>query len=79
MQITPTQLRKDLYHLLDQVDKTGKPLKIKRKGRALEIVVSSSPVSRSKLDNLKKRKVMNCDPEELVHMDWSGEINLDFP
>jgi len=78
MKLTPTQLRKDLYNLLDQVVETGKPLEIQRKGITLKITVEP-PQTKSKLDNLKPRKTLNCDPEDIVHMDWSKEINLDFP
>lgn len=79
MKVTPTELRKDIYNLLDQVLQSGQPLTIKRKGKLLEIVPKQMKPAKSKLDNLKPRKTLNCDPEDIVHMDWSEEINLDFP
>lgn len=30
-------------------------------------------VDQNKLFNLKPRKVLNCRPEEIVHLDWSEE------
>jgi len=78
MKVTPTELRKDLYNLLDHVIETGKPVKIERKGITLKIVIDP-PAHESKLDNLKTRNTINGDPEDIVHMDWSEEINLDFP
>ncbi|MEQ8909236.1 MAG: type II toxin-antitoxin system Phd/YefM family antitoxin [Vicingaceae bacterium] len=37
MKVSPTELRKDLYQLLDQVLESNEPLYIKRKGRELVI------------------------------------------
>lgn len=70
MVVTPSQLRQNIYKLLDQVLETGIPIEINRKGRKLRIVPEKR---KSKLDNLKKRPGLNCDPEELIHMDWSNE------
>ena len=72
MKITPTMLRKDIYKLLDKVINTGIPIEISRNGSILKIVLEK----KSKLANLKdRRKVMNCDPEEFVHIDWMKEID----
>ena len=68
--MTASQLRKNIYRLLDQVLETGVPLKIERKGRTLRIVPEPT---RGKLDNLKRRDCMVGDPEDLVHLDWSHE------
>ncbi len=69
--ITATELRKNIYKLLDDVLSTNTPLEVERKGRRLVI----SPAERvSRLDRLEPHA--DCiagDPEELVHMDWSGE------
>jgi len=68
--IKPSKLRANIYKLLDQVAETGIPLEILRKGKKLKIV-SEDQVS--KIKSLKKRKIMNCEPEEFVSIDWSGE------
>jgi hypothetical protein len=70
MKLTPSKLRQDIYRLLDKVAKTGIPIEIDRKGIRLQIIRAKK---KSKLDNLKKRKTLNCDPEDIVHMDWSSE------
>ncbi len=70
MEITISTLRQNIYQLLDKVLETGIPLEVKRKGAILRIM---PPVETDKLSNLKERDVMNCDPEELVHIDWSSE------
>lgn len=57
--ITPSKLRADIYRLLDDVLETGMPLEVKRKGRMERLV--------------ERKDFIRCDPDELVHMDWSGE------
>ncbi len=70
MPVKPSQLRENIYRILDQVLDTGIPVEIERHGKLLRIV----PVeTRSKLDNLKPRPYLLSDPEELIHLDWSGE------
>lgn len=68
--MTVSELRQNIYQLLDQVLDTGVPLEIERKGRTLRIVPEPPP---NKLDNLKRRDCLVGDPEEIVHMDWSQE------
>ena len=68
--MTASELRRNIYKLLDQVLETGVPLEIERRGRTLRIV---SEPPRRKLDNLKRRDCLVGDPEDLVHMDWSHE------
>lgn len=71
MRLTASKLRADIFRILDQVLETGVPVEIERKGRVLKIV-SESP--RSKLSNLVERpSVLKCDPEDIVHLDWSKE------
>lgn len=71
MSITVTELRANLYRLIDQVIETGEPLVVERKGH--KVVIERSPVE-SKLANLVRRdNVIKGDPEDLVHIDWSGE------
>lgn len=71
-----TQLRASIYRVLDEALATGKPVDVERKGRRLRI----EPVQRgSKLERLKRRKIMKADPESFVSPDWSGEWNRDLP
>ena len=72
MTVTASVLRKDIYHLLDQVLETGKPLEVKRKSGTVKIVAEQHL---AKLARLKKHDCIQGDPEELVHSDWSGEWN----
>ena len=68
--ITPSELRQNLYNLLDQVILTGKPIEIKRKNKVLKIIIEQPKI---KLDNLKKRDVMNCKPDEIINNNWEKE------
>jgi antitoxin (DNA-binding transcriptional repressor) of toxin-antitoxin stability system len=75
--VTPTQLRTNIYNLLDEVLKTGLPLEIKKGDKKLRIV----PVDEvDKLKNLVARPdVIQGDPDDLVEIDWIDEVNLDLP
>ena len=84
MVITATKLRQNVYKIIDEVITTGKPVTIRRGNE--EVKISTVPKrkkplkKKNKLDNIKPRGgILNCDPEEIVHMDWSKEVNLDFP
>lgn len=69
MAISPSQLRADVYRLLDQVLETGIPLDIERNGRRLRIVPEDPP---SKLDRIVPRPdFVIGDPDDIVEMDWS--------
>jgi len=69
MVMTPSQLRANIYRVLDQVLETGVPVEVERRGKRLKIV-STEP--RSKLDNLEPHpEYLMGDPEDIVHMDWS--------
>ncbi len=73
---TATQLRSNLYHLLDQVLETGIPLEIERKGQILRIV----PAQRPWTERLPRREgVVVGDPEDLVHIDWSANWSPEPP
>lgn len=75
-QLTPTELRRNLYRILDQVAESGEPVAVDRRGRRLTI--SAEPV-RGRLNNLVAHDVVVGDPEELVHVDWSESWNRDGP
>jgi antitoxin (DNA-binding transcriptional repressor) of toxin-antitoxin stability system len=70
MRLTASKLRENIYRILDQVIETGVPVEIQRKGRTVRIVATLPP---SKLARLTQRDYLCCDPEAIVHLDWSGE------
>jgi prevent-host-death family protein len=75
--VTPTQLRTNIYHLLDEVLETGLPLEIKKGDKKLRIV----PVDKvDKLKNLIARpEAIQGDPDDLVGINWVDEVHLDLP
>lgn len=71
MAITASELRQNVYRLLDEVLRTGAPLEIERGGRHLRIVPVDAP---DKLVRVSPHPgTIVGDPEELVHVDWSDE------
>jgi antitoxin (DNA-binding transcriptional repressor) of toxin-antitoxin stability system len=70
MAINATRLRQNLYRVLDTIIETGVPVEITRKGHTLKIV-PEKPVS--KWDRLERHSIVNGDPDDLVHIDWSTE------
>ena len=70
MSLSVSKLRQDIYNLLDEVLRTGRPLEITRKGRRLRIIPADLT---NKLDNLTTHDCLNGDPQEIVHLDWSTE------
>jgi hypothetical protein len=73
MKVTASRLRENIYKILDGVLATGIPVEIERAGRKLRIVPADD-APRSKLDRLEANEgAIVGDPEDLVHVDWSGE------
>lgn len=75
--VTPTELRANIYQLLDEVLQTGLPIEIKKGDRRLRIV----PVEKKdKFQVLVSRlDVIQGDPEDLVALNWEQEVKLDLP
>ena len=75
--VTATELRGNIYNLLDEVLTTGVPIEINKGGKKLRIV----PVGKAnKLQNLITRSdVIKGDSDELVDISWAKEVNLDLP
>ena len=71
MPVSASELRANVYKLLDQALETGRPIEVERRGKILRIM---PPESFSKLERLPRRAdFIRGDPEDLVHMDWSAE------
>jgi hypothetical protein len=71
MIMTASELREDVYRVLDHVLATGEAVEIERNGRRLRIVADDPP---RRLGRLVARPwVIVGDPNDLVHVDWSDE------
>lgn len=71
--ITATELRKNVYNILDEVLETGLPVDIERHGKHLRLIAVEKP---SKLKNLKPMKnLIAGDPSDLNNIDWTHEWN----
>ncbi len=69
--ITLTELRADLYKVVDQIIKTGVSVEVQRNGHRIKIILADGP---SKLERLTQRTdVINGDLEDIVHCDWLQE------
>jgi prevent-host-death family protein len=75
--ITVTELRGNIYKLLDEVLNTGIPIEINKGGKKLKII----PVGKTnKLQNLVSRpNAIKGNPDDLVGISWEKEVNLDLP
>ncbi len=75
--VTATELRGNIYNLLDEVLNTGVPIEINKNGKKLRI----TPVANvDKIENLISRPdVINGNPNDLVGISWEKELKLDLP
>ena len=75
--LTPTELRGDIYRILDEILDTGVPVEVVKGSRKLVI----APAERTdKLRNLtKKNGFIKGDPEDLANVTWESEVSLDLP
>lgn len=68
-QVTASELRQNVYQLLDEVLESGEPLEIGRRGRVLRIVPEAQPSKTAAIRGNPDALV--GDPDDIVHMDWS--------
>ena len=75
MPITVTELRADIYNIMDNILKTGQPIEIERSGRKLRIVpYENRHQAAGKLSQLILRpEAITGSPEDFTHIDWSHE------
>ena len=69
--MTPTELRNDIYRVLDDVLESGIPQEILRGSRTLLLVPAEG--RRLRLEDLPRREALTCTPDELVATSWDQE------
>ena len=73
--LTPTELRNNIYNVLDEVLASGIPVEIIRKGKILKIIAVDTV---DKLQNLSKRPdFISDDSEDLSDIHWDEFVKLD--
>ena len=75
--VTATQLRSNLYQLLDEVLSTGIPIDINKGKKKLRIVPVEAIDIFDKL--IPHPKAVIGDANDLVDISWGNEVNLDLP
>jgi hypothetical protein len=77
MKVTATQLRQNVYAILDEVIEKGVPVEVVRKGKVLKIVEQNPEKPEKKgsiFDRLTKRPdTWVGDPEDIFKIDWMKE------
>jgi hypothetical protein len=68
--LNPTELRQNIYRVLDEALATGEPCEIRRGDERL-LLLPLQPRRRS-LEDLPRRKAVSCSADELVAMSWDG-------
>lgn len=69
--VTPSQMRQDIYRLIDRVLETGEPLVIKRRDRTLRLIPDDLPPDRRLARIRTNPNLVVGDPNDLVSPDWS--------
>lgn len=72
-----TEVKQTFEHVLEEVVSTAVPVRFEFKGSVLTICVVEET---DKLARLEPHPgCLVGDPEDIVHLDWSGEVHDDLP
>ena len=66
-----TQLRTELYRVLDRILATGEEVEIERNGKLLSIVPKQAPGGWQRL--VERKDAIRGSPDDLVGIEWSDE------
>lgn len=72
MTVTPTELRSDLYRLLDKVIASGEPLLVRRGDSTVRITLVAAAAEPMVPPALRPDLIVG-DPDALVQSDWLAE------
>ncbi len=72
MRLSAAKLKQNLYQILDSVLSNGIPVEVERKGYILKIVPEEST---SKLMNLEPHDTIVGDPESIIDIDFTREMD----
>lgn len=71
----PTELRRNIYKILDTIAETGRAVEIERNGEIFKIIHEPK---KGKLDRLREKKYPKAfigNSDDILSMDWEGEWN----
>ncbi len=71
--LTATELRSNIYRILDEILDSGRAREVVRKGRKL--LIAPAEPRRRRLEGLPRRKVTDCTFDELVATSWEHAWN----
>jgi prevent-host-death family protein len=71
--MTATELRRNIYQVLDEVLETGQPVEVVRNGRQL-LIVPAGPARQ--LAGIPKRNLVNGSFDDLVNTSWEGSWEI---
>lgn len=73
-----TELRKNIFAVLDRVIDEGTPVVIERRNRILKIVTETPPSRIERLKNKDREKCFAGNSDEILSIDWAAEWKPDF-
>ncbi|MCK5196712.1 MAG: hypothetical protein KAR21_00090 [Spirochaetales bacterium] len=68
-----TELRKNIFSILDKVLDEGKPVEIERRNRTLMIIADNPPSRIERLKRKKRKKSFIGNSDEIMTIDWAAE------
>ena len=72
-----TEVKQTFEHVLEEVVSTAVPVRFEFKGSVLTICVVEESDKLARLE--PHSECLAGDPEEIVHLDWSGEVHDNLP
>ena len=68
-----TELRKNIFSILDKVLDEGKPVEIERRNRTLMIIADNPPSRIERLKRKKRKKSFIGNSDDIMTIDWAAE------
>jgi len=73
-----TELRKNIFSVLDTVLDEGRPVKVERRNRTLWIISDNPPSRTERLKNKKRDKCFIGNSDDILTIDWAVEWEADY-
>ena len=71
--LSASKLRENVYRILDEVIETGQPVEVLRRGQVISVAPVLAGGRRRLAGMVVHPEALVGDPQDLVHVDWSGE------